>query len=210
MMQVRLARVSWNRPLAMLVGLLCWFPASLAAQVERQNVAELTRMARDIVVGRIVEVRDGISAAAVPYTEVTLVLDRTLKGEIAGTHTFRQFGLLRPRPGPDGRTNLMVTPAGWPQYRTGEEVMLFLYHPAERTGLRSTVGLAQGAFSIRDGLIVSQAGNVGLFDGVDVPQAQRRRLQRVRPPEGRGPVAAEDFIEFVDAAVREGWFAEAP
>lgn len=206
---VRLVR--GNVRAGLLVAVASFATAGVAwAEVEEQNLAQLTTLARDIFVGRIVEVRDGMTPENVPFTEVTVELEDTLKGDLSGRYTFRQFGLLEPRPGPDGLTNLMVTPSGWPTYTTGHDVMLFLYEPARRTGLRTTVGLTQGAFRISAGAIISQAGNRGLLAGLDLPPARRSRVARL---ESRGPRAAIDAPEFIDlvrAAVRERWFEVQP
>lgn len=183
---------------------------SARADVEQQNLAQLTALARDIIVGSVTAVDDGVTADHLPFTEVTVALDRAVKGSLAGTYTFRQFGLLRPRPGPNGLTNLMVTPPGWATYRVGDEVMLFLYRPAQRTGLRTTVGLRQGAFRIENGRIASQAGNAGLFVGLDLPRSRRDRVARVRPSSAQDPMAAREFIDLVDTAVRESWFEPVP
>lgn len=180
------------------------------AEVEEQNLAQLTTLARDIVVGRIVDVRDGMTPENVPYTEVTVELEETVKGDLAGRYTFRQFGLLEPRPGPNGLTNLMVTPSGWPTYSTGHDVMLFLYEPARRTGLRTTVGLTQGAFRISDGAITSQAGNRGLLARLDLPPTRRARVARLESRGARAPLDASEFIDLVRTAVREGWFEVQP
>jgi len=205
---MRLARwKTWGIAVAFAVA--CTVASSVAAQVVRQNLADLTNLARDIVVGTVIAVDDGISAEKVPYTEVTVALDRTVKGKLAGTYTFRQFGLRQPRLGADGLINVMVTPEGWPRYVLGSEVMLFLYKPASRTGLRTTVGLDQGYFRIEDGEILSGTGNAGLFDGVDLPPARRARLDAILPAGVSRPLLAASFIDLVETAVREDWF-EAP
>lgn len=179
-----------------------------AAQVRHQNLAELTSLAPDIIVGSVVDVRDGLDADNLPWTEVTVAVARTVKGTLGGKATFRQFGMQTPRPAADGRTNVMLTPAGWPHFAVGEEVMLFLFHPGRSSGLRTTVGLDQGKFTIRDGRIANGAGNAGLLDRMSLPAARAGRSRALLG--GRGPVDAAAFIDLVDTAVREKWFETAP
>ncbi len=194
---------------ALLFALLI-VPGVAVAQVVHQNLAALTRLAPDIVQARVIDLRDGIDANNVPYTEVTLEIARTLKGSAQRKLSFRQFGLRAPRPMPDGRTNVLVTPDGWPTYTVGEDVVLFLYHPAARTGLRTTVGLNQGKFVVRDGRLVNGIDNVGLLDGVALPPARRQRARAVLPAGARGPIEADAFIDLVATAVRERWFEAVP
>ena len=117
-------------------------------QVLKANVAQITNLSTDIVVGRVVRVTDGIASDNLPHTEVTLSIDQTLKGTLSGTYIFWQFGLIKPRDMGNGMVNLNVTPAGWPRYAKGEEVMLFMNQQAALTRLRSTVGQFQGKFLI--------------------------------------------------------------
>ncbi len=178
-----------------------------ASSVLQRNAAQLSHLAKDIVVARIVSVRDGLSDQNVPYTEVAIAIDRTVKGDKSGAYTFRQFGLLEPRPMAGGLMNLNVTPAGWPRYRVGEKVMLFLYNEASMTGLRTTVGLFQGKFTIEDGAIANGATNQGLFDGVSVPEAQLSAAERKLLTSPSGPVSADAFISLIQKGVDGGWFA---
>ena len=91
-----------------------------AAQVEKRNIGDLIAMGDVIVYGTIVTVTDGFDAKNVPYTEVTVSVEETTKGDAGSTYTFRQFGLIEPRDMGNGMTNLNVTPDGWPTYSQGE------------------------------------------------------------------------------------------
>ncbi len=179
-----------------LVAVLAAAP-TYGTSVLRRSVVDLIELSEDIVVGEVIEVRDGLDLGAVPYTAVTLRVDETLKGGASGTYTFRQFGLLEPRTMPDGTTNLMLSPDGWPRFKASESVVLFLYKPAQATGLRTTVGLMQGKFNIVDGQAVNAVANQGLFEGVraakSVLSAEEEKLLSAR----RGPLPAEAFIAFV-------------
>jgi hypothetical protein len=129
---------------------------------------------------------------------------QSVKGDHGETYSFRQFGLIAPKRTGDGRVNLMVTPAGWPTYAKGEQVMLFLHKPASETGFQTTAGLTQGKFSVHGGEIANGLGNDGLFEGVriDAPlTAEQQDLVR-RPG---GAYRTEDFFALVRQAVEENW-----
>src|SRR6185369_15205108 len=106
----------------------------------RQNLANLIAQAEIILHGDVVEVTDGIENN-LPYTQVKIKVRETLRGTTGPVYTFRQFGLLAPRSMGNGLINYAVRPAGWASYRPHEEVVLFLYKAAKKTGLRTTVGL---------------------------------------------------------------------
>lgn len=182
-------------------------PTAHATSMLPQNLADLVTHSKDIVVGDVVEVVDGFDGRGVPFTEVTVRVDEALRGERTSTHTFRQFGLVAPRSMPDGSTYVGVSPDGWPTFRAGERVMLFLHEGSLQTGLRTTVGLGQGKFVIRDGRISNGYGNANVFHELDTDRAPLTAAQAklVESPEA---MPAEDFIDLVRTAVRERWVEE--
>jgi len=119
-------------------------------------------------------------------------------------YTFRQFGLKAPKPTGDGRINLMVTPAGWPTYVDGEQVMLFLHKPAAKSGFQTTAGLTQGKFTIRGNEIANGIGNDELFARMTVSGPLTPNQDDLVNQPG-GAYAAEAFIELVRTAVEENW-----
>ena len=104
----------------------------------------------------------------------------------------------------DGRVNLMVTPAGWPTYSKGEQVMLFLHKPASETGFQTTAGLTQGKFSIRGNQVANGVGNDALFAGMKINTKLSPSQQDLVNQPG-GAYAAKDFISLVRTAVEENW-----
>ena len=96
------------------------------------NLVDLLRNSTSILRGTVTTVTDGLEESGLPYTEVTVSIGETLRGHERGTYTFRQFGLLAPRPSADGTRLLMPGPHGLPQFSEGEDVLLFLSKPAER------------------------------------------------------------------------------
>ncbi len=168
------------------------------------TIVELISESETIIVGNVESVTDGIENG-VPYTEVTMVVNETLKGAERETMTFRQFGLLKPRQMEDGRMNLMVTPDGWATYSEGDESLVFLHASAKLTGLRAPIGLGQGKFDLKTGNLMNQTGNIGLFQDVTLSDdVETDRDSRLLVTE-KGPVSAESLTSFVKRAVTAGW-----
>jgi len=191
-------------PVALLL-LLCVTVLSVsveAATVKKRNIGDLISMGDVIVFGTVSKVSDGFDRNGVPYTEVTVAVSSAAKGDVGGTYTFRQFGLIEPRDMGNGHVNLNVTPDGWPTYLSGEEVALFLYKPASITGLRTTVGLFQGKFSVRDGQVTNIIDNEGLFNNlrVDKTKLTEKELEMVSMHHGK--VSMDVFESFVSKAVQ--------
>lgn len=178
--------------------------AAAQGRNQKQNLVQLISSSQSIVAGTVSRVSDGIDANGLPYTEVTLKVGATPKGNIGrGDYTFRQFGLLKPRTMPNGRRMLMVTPAEFPQWRADEYVVAFLYHPAAKTGLQTTAGLAQGKLVKVNDKLVNQYDNVGLFDNIKVkPGVLSRAEQDVIG--SSGAVKTEALLGLINHIVSEG------
>jgi len=188
-------------------GLMGVMPAD-GATVKKRNIADLMSLGDQIITGKISDVRDGFDSNNVPYTEVTIRVSETTKGDATGTYTFRQFGLIAPRDMGDGRTNLNVTPDGWPTYSKDEDVVLFLYKAAGWTGLRTTVGLFQGKFVIEGGFVTNSINNEGLFDGVRVDPSKLTEKERAMLKQKEGKIPEELFMSFLRKSAEERWFPE--
>ena len=174
-----------------------------AKNMKKQNLVELMTHTDSILVGTVSKKTDGFFQG-LPYTEITLDVGQTLKGERNSSYTFRQFGLIEPKSMGDGRVNLMVTPAGWPTYVKGEQVMLFLHKPASKTGFQTTAGLTQGKFTIKGKKIANDIGNDSLFAGVKITGQMTRSQQDLVNQPG-GAYATEAFLSLVKTAVEENW-----
>lgn len=146
--------------------------AASATSMRAQNIVDLVDLSDRIMVGRVIDLRDGFDAQGVPYTEVTISVAESIRGNNGTTYTFRQFGLIEPKTLADGRTSLAVSPDGWPRFRADEDVMVFMYKPASATGLQTTVGLLQGKFSIVDGKVVNGVDNLNVFHQVAVDDSR--------------------------------------
>ena len=175
-----------------------------AMSLRATNIVDLIKQSEAIVVGRITSVTDGIDARGIPYTEVTLTISETIRGNLSGTYTFRQFGLLHPRTTTDGTMKMMPAPEGLPRYTPGQTNLLFLHPAAKLTGLRTTARLGNGKFAIGAGRVENEMANVGLFRNVRVePGAATAADKKMMSAEG---VANPDtFLSFVRRAVRERW-----
>jgi len=177
--------------------------AALAKSMDKQNLFELMTHSDSIIVGTVTGKTDGFQSG-LPFTEITVAVGQSIKGNQGKEYTFRQFGLIEPKAMGDGRVNLMVTPAGWPTYTKGESVMLFLHAPASETGFQTTAGLDQGKFSIRSGRIANSLDNGALFDRVAFA-GKLTPSQRDLVNQAGGAYAAEAFISLVRTIVEEQW-----
>jgi hypothetical protein len=166
---------------------LCAAPAGASGRAV--NLAEMTAAAGRVVHGRVAEVRPGRHprqpGLAVVFVKVAVT--ETLKGAPARELSFMQYA------GGGAAFHL-------PQYRVGEEVVLFLY-PESRYGLTSPVGEGQGKFTARDDarlgrrVLLNERANHALFD----------RLDKAKLRSGLALSRAErELIEQPTAPLREG------
>lgn len=168
------------------------------------NIVELLQQSSDIVVGRVANVTDGIDERGVPYTEVTLQVSESIRGDISGTYTFRQFGLLAPRLTADGTKKMMPAPEGLPRYTAGTELVLMLRPSARLTGFRMPAGVTAGKFQIGPGRVENEHGNVGLFRNVRLERGLGNAKDTRMIVDG-GPVNPDTFLSFLRRAVQGRW-----
>lgn len=174
-----------------------------AKNMKKQNLLELMSHSDSILMGTVSGKKDGIQQG-LPYTEITLDVGQSLKGNHGSTYTFRQFGLIAPKSMGDGRVNLMVTPAGWPTYTEGEQVMLFLHKPASETGFQTTAGLTQGKFTIKGSRVANDINNDSLFANMKIT-GKLSTAQKDLVKQAGGSYKTDDFSTLVKTAVEENW-----
>jgi hypothetical protein len=176
--------------------------------LKKQNLTRLIAESQSIISGTVSRMTDGVTESGLPYTEVTISVSDVAKGKVRGgsEYTFRQFGLLKPRRMPNGKTLLAVTPEGFPRWAVGEGVVAFLYRPASRTGLQTTAGLAQGKLSVLNGRVRNAFDNQGLFDGVRFQEGLLTARER-QMVSSQGALDAATFIGLVGRAVAGNWIA---
>src|SRR5262245_44867932 len=177
---------------------------AMALSVKNTNFVDLLSEANAIVVGRVEAVTDGLDGRGIPYTEIRLDVSESIRGNISGSYTFRQFGLTNPRLSSDGTRKLMPGPTGFPQYAVGEQVVLFLRPAAAWTGFRMPVGVSQGKFNLGPGRAENDMGNAGLFHNVRLDKrSQNDETHRMMT--STGAVNPDAFLSFVRRAVHERW-----
>ena len=168
------------------------------------NIVELLSQSSDIVVGRVDSVTDGIDDRGIPYTEVTLRISESIRGNKSGEYTFRQFGLMKPRLTADGTKKMMPAPPGFPRYAAGQEIVLMLRPEAQWTGFRMPAGVTRGKFELGAGRVANDANNAGLFRNVKLEKGLANENEKRMITNG-GPANPDTFLSFLRRAVREHW-----
>ena len=168
------------------------------------NIVDLIADSETIISGAVKEVTDGFENG-IPYTQVTIEVKETLRGQVGEEYTFRQFGLTKPRSMGNGKVYVGTTPEGWSKYEVNEDAMFFLYQRASMTGLQTTTGLGQGKVMFKGGNAISQAGNEGLFENVEANANLLNDKDKRLLATKKGAVNAEGFQSFVRRAVNGRW-----
>jgi hypothetical protein len=177
---------------------------SMSADV---NLVDLIRHAEAIVMAHVEDVNDGFDQNGMPHTEVTLAITENIHGDLPQHYVFRQYGLTQKRLSEDGTKIFMPAPALFPRYSPGEQVMLFLYKPASRTGLQTTVALAHGKFTIGGTRATNALGNTGLFQGVGLTTELNTPDFAAMLDTLTGGVSSATLTSFVRRAVEEKWIS---
>ena len=168
------------------------------------NIVELLQQSQDVVVGKVAKVTDGLNERGIPYTEITLQVSESIRGNLSDTYTFRQFGLLKPRPVGDGKRTMMPAPAGFPKYTAGEEIVLMLRPSAQWTGFRMPAGVTGGKFKLGPGRVANDSNNAGLFRGVQLDKGLADENEK-RMMTADGPANPDTFLSFLRKAVHGHW-----
>lgn len=191
---------------ALLAGALAAWPAS-ATQLVSTNLTRLIGQSDLIVSGKVKDVTDGVDAKGLPYTEVTISVGSSAKKKLAARSDFkfRQYGLLKARKMPDGRFLVAKAPEGFPTWAKDEQVVAFMFKPASKTGLRTTVGLGQGKFTATGGRLANAQANQGLFAGVKVNPGVLSPSESAMLGGPVGAVDAATLMSLVNRAVAEQW-----
>lgn len=205
----QLRSTAWRRlrlAATLVAGALAVLPAA-ATQLVPANLTRLIDQSDLIVSGKVKSVSDGIDANGMPYTEVTIAVGSSAKKKLAprSDFKFRQYGLLKPRKMPDGRFFLGHAPEGFPQWAKEEQVVAFMYKPASKTGLRTTVGLQQGKFTANGGRVANAQMNQGLFRDVQISPALLTPAEAAMLKRPAGAVEAMTLMSLVNRAVAGQW-----
>jgi hypothetical protein len=179
-------------------ALACLLSASpLPAQfaVRPVNLAYLSRRADFIIQGVVTSVKNKPLPGYpnIRTVEVTLSVERSLRGLPGRTYTFREVYLgLRSQEGKQA-------------YRTGQRLFMFLLSPSQY-GLSSPIGIGQGRFHVAsdasgNAKLANEQWNAGLFH--DVERDVVKAGKQLTPSEhkltstSRGPVPLEEFVSLV-------------
>jgi len=137
---------------------LCFPTHAAATMVMSITVEELAARAEKVFVGTCTNVSHRVNGLGIPVTEVTFAVSEVVKGEVGSTVTFQQIDT-QAQQGPlkaASKDILQENPRGFfakagianlPNYRPGEEVLLFLAAPG-KLGLTAPIGLTQGKLPV--------------------------------------------------------------
>ncbi|MEM1348706.1 MAG: hypothetical protein AAGI01_09140 [Myxococcota bacterium] len=149
---------------------------ALATTLARLDLEALTAQSELVVHGTVTRLAPEVRGGRV-FTNITLEVTEALKGTPGDSVTFTQLG---------GRTrNLATRVAGMPDFRLGEEVLVFLERPSVDAPLVVT-GMAQGKFTVHrdvDGqaaYLEPEAMREHLIDVLPYPETPSAR-PRLRP-----------------------------
>ena len=196
---------TWSWVVALLGMIMASTLANATTFQKEATIVDLLQQSDLIVRGTVTSVTDGIDNRGIPYTEVKLQVNETLRGQVGKEYTFRQFGLIKPHDMGNGTVNLMVTPAGWATYSKGEDTILFLRKPAAWTGLQTTAALGAGKFKVAMAGATNQANNVGLFKNVVVKPSLLGTKEQRAMLTAIGPVNVNAFVSLIRQAVQNQW-----
>ncbi|QYJ79705.1 hypothetical protein [Shewanella acanthi] len=170
--------------LAITASMAMALPAS-AMKLQPYNLQKLTSDSQSIITGEVIKMTDGFDNNR-PYTEITIAVAEDAKGKLKkdSTYTFRQFGLIKPRAMGNGKVYLGVTPEGFAKWNVGENVVAFMYKPASITGFQTTAGMAQGKFVVRDGKVMNEFANIGLFENMNPTDISEENRNMLSNPNG--------------------------
>jgi len=195
---------------ALLPGMLLlaaiWVAPSQASQLVPQNLKQMIDAADVVVTGKVSRVTDGIDNG-IPFTEVTMQVDSSIKREMAANshYSFRQYGLLKARRMTDGRYLLATKIEGMATWTVGEKVTAFLNKPASRSGMRTPVGMAQGKFTYSGSQAANSFDNRNLFKGMTVDPGVLSARESAMLAKPSGSVDGDVLVNLVKRAVREQW-----
>jgi len=176
--------------------LLAASPA-VATILKPLNLDDLVRSADRIFSGTVVEIEKSSVAMGggnVPIVIYRVLLDAAFRGEFPekGGGKIAEIRMVANQP--EARSNgLTRLPrlTGLPEFEQGKRYLFFMTKPSA-AGLSAPVGLGQGFFHVSGSpgseLVVNGFDNLGLFRGMNVPEAS-----------GRGPVKYDVVVRRITA-----------
>lgn len=144
-----------------------------SATVVKMTLNDMVRLSTNIVHGKVIDVTAAWNEEKTQiFTSVTVETTENLKGDKPSTFTFKQLG------GTVGDRRVSVP--GFPVFRTGSEIVLFLTNdPYDRI---ATVGLGQGIFNVYtdeesgEQMVANDVLGLELLDSSKLTEASTMRM----------------------------------
>jgi len=173
--------------------------------VKHHNLKSLLTTAERVFIGECISTAERelqFPKGTIWCTEYIFRISESIKGNLGGTLTFMQYGLIKPK---EIEGNIVFNrPVGMPIYEEGQDYMLFLIGDSN-LGLTSPAGLFQGAFLIYEDQFSRQVAlngsqNRGLFLNMTANETKQFNLtQSEKKLTGKtnGPLLLDDFVSVV-------------
>src|SRR3954470_8657952 len=126
-----------------------------ATTVQRLGLEDLVKRARTIVVGKVTNSRTYWTPdRKLILTDYTIQVDENIKGSSSRTVAVTSIG------GRIGDVELHVS--GMPSFQQGENAVVFI---EESAGRQVVLGLGQGKFTVTNGEVINNVGDLSFADG---------------------------------------------
>jgi len=136
-----------------ILGLAVLAAPLFATTVRKMELPQLISVSDHIVQGRVESVQSREEGNRI-FTYISVIVDESIKGDRRPTLLIRQLG---------GRVGQQISLiAGMPQFRVGEEVILFL--KIRQDTAFDVVGMNQGKYQIVSNLAVTNLSGVNFVD----------------------------------------------
>lgn len=187
-----------SRLTAIILLLIIAIPA-FGTEVLPRNIEQMTQISKRLFHGRCINAEENFNPQGISYTEYTFEVLSVVKGQMAETITFRQYGLINPVKAGNGLI-YMGNVAGMPVYKPGREYLLFLIGDS-KLGLTSPAGLFQGSFKVLQNqngerIAVNALNNKGLFKNIDTSNNTLLKSVKSKQEEG-GPISLNTLLDVV-------------
>jgi len=186
------------------LGLAAISAPSYATSVMPLTVVDLLAHSQTIVAGQVQSVTDGFDARGLPYTEVTIKVADTIRGQKAETYTFRQFGLDKPRKLANAAHTSPARPAGRHGARTKPPSCSSTPRHV-RPACRPRSAWAMGSSASPTAVAMNGYDNAGLFSGVQANRGLLTTAEQAMLETKKGPVDADTLRRFLHRAVDGNW-----
>jgi hypothetical protein len=138
-----------------LLAILLFTTSAYATTVQRLGLEDLVKRAHTIVVGRVTDSRTYWAPdRKLIFTDYTIQVDESMKGQSSRSVAVTTIG------GKIGDVELHVS--GMPAFQRGENAVVFI---EESAGRQVVLGLGQGKFTVTNGEVTNNVGDLSFPDG---------------------------------------------